>query len=113
MKDSNIQIQVKLDEQNIPEKIFWQASDTGMKSFQEAKCLALSIWDEKENGTLKIDLWNKEMQVHEMKRFVIETLSGLADTIRKATNDEVMAIDMENLCKSLSQRLQQEMKDNQ
>lgn len=110
MKISNIQIQIKLDDNDIPEEIQWQATDGPDQQAQLAKAFALSIWDNSGEGTLKIDLWNKQMDVLEMKRFVIETISGLADTIRRATADELMAMDMENLSKSLGIRLDQEVK---
>lgn len=110
MKNSEINILIDLDEQHIPEKIQWQATDSPVDGFTEVKAMALALWDDTEKGTLKIDLWTKEMEVHEMKRFFIETISGMADTIRKATYDEVMAIDMENLCKNLTTRLEQEIK---
>lgn len=109
MKKSEIKIEVDLDEQNVPERLFWEASESP-ESGSEIKALALSLWDGKGEGTLKIDLWTKEMEVTEMKRFFIETISGMADTIRNATQDELMAMDMQNLCDSLSRRLEQEMK---
>ncbi len=113
MKQSSIHIKVGLDEQNVPDKIMWEADDSPLPEAQEAKAFTLAIWDGSESGTLKIDLWNKQMEVHEMKQFIIETISGLADTIRKATEDQVMAMDMENLCKSLSKRLEEELKAQQ
>jgi gliding motility-associated protein GldC len=111
MKKSNIHIEVQLDDQNIPEVIQWSATDNPtQQGVAEVKAFTIGIWDGVEQGTLKIDLWNKQMEVPEMKRFVIETISGLADTIRRATSDELMAMDIENLCRSLSQRLEKELK---
>lgn len=109
MKKSEIHIEVTLDEQNIPEKIHWQATDAPSDAKSEIKAMNIALWDESEQGTLKIDLWNKEMQIHEMKRFIIENISGMAATIRNATADEVMATEIENLCKSLSDRLETEI----
>ncbi len=110
MKKSHINIEVNLDNQNVPEKINWEANDSPTGGKSEAKALSLAIWDMQERGTLKIDLWNKDMEVHEMKQFVIETISGMADTIRKATSDEVMAMEIDNLCESLGKRLEEELK---
>ena len=110
MKKSKIAVEVNLDSQNIPEKIQWHADDAPVEGFQEAKAFTMAVWDPKDRGTLKIDLWNKEMEVHEMKQFIIETISGLADTLRRATSDEVMAMDLENMCKDFSQRLKEEIK---
>jgi gliding motility-associated protein GldC len=112
MRNSEINIEILLDNQNVPEKIRWEATDSPAEGMQEVKAMALAFWDNVSKGTLKIDLWTKDMEVHEMKRFFIETLSGMADTVRTATADEIMAMDMENLCKSLSKRLEQELQMN-
>jgi gliding motility-associated protein GldC len=110
MKKSKINIEVTLDDQNVPELIEWQATDTPAIGFHPVKAMTLALWDDREKGTLKIDLWTKDMEVHEMKRFFIETISGMADSIRNATFDEIMAIEMENLCQQLSARLEQELR---
>ena len=49
----------------------------------------MSIWDPKENTSLRIDLWTKEMLVDDMKRFFYENFMTMADTYQRATNDEV------------------------
>jgi gliding motility-associated protein GldC len=110
MRKSIIEIEVTLDADNVPEKLAWKAEDGFKNEPQDAKAMALALWDEKQKGTVKIDLWTKDMEVHEMKRFFIETLSGMADTIRNATQDEVMAMDMENLAKDLGKRLEKELR---
>ncbi|GAB4397360.1 MAG: hypothetical protein OHK0053_13620 [Microscillaceae bacterium] len=111
MKTSEIKIKITLDEAKIPEKIEWEADDLNEVQTLEAKAMSLSFWDAREPGTLKIDLWNKEMEVPEMKRFIIEVLTGLADMARRATDDEIMAMDIDHLCQSLSRRLEQEFKN--
>ena len=110
MRNSEINIAVSLDGENIPERLRWMADDSPAEGWQEAKAVALAIWDGMAQGTLKIDLWTKEMEVREMKRFAIEIMAGIADTMRRATSDELMALDIDNLCKSLSERLEQEIK---
>ena len=42
------------------------SSDSGRKP---AKATMVSIWDPKDNTTLRIDLWTKDMLVDDMKRF--------------------------------------------
>jgi gliding motility-associated protein GldC len=110
MKKSEINIRINLDNQNVPETIQWQATDSPAKGWNAVKAMALGLWDDKEKGTLKIDLWTKDMEVYDMKKFAIEIISGLADTMRTATYDEVMAIEMENLCRELTARLEQELR---
>lgn len=110
MKTSEIHIKVGLDEQNVPETIQWEADDSPAVGLQPVKAMTLALWDDVQKGTLKIDLWTKDMEVHEMKRFFIETMSGMADTLRRATSDEIMAYQIEELCKSLGDRLEKELK---
>lgn len=111
MKKSEILIAVTLDNQNIPESIQWQAES--QEALQPVKAFTLALWDDSQKGTLKIDLWTKEMEVYEMKRFFIETIAGMADTIRNATQDDVMAMEMDALCRDLSARLEREIKQAQ
>lgn len=111
MKKSNISISIDLDEQNIPEKINWKADDSPSEDWTESKAMALGFWGENsQNGTLKIDLWTKSMEVHEMKQFAIELMSGMAQTVKDATDDNVFASEIEFLCQSLGKRLEEELK---
>jgi gliding motility-associated protein GldC len=85
---SEIKFKVKLDNEKIPETIFWSASDSGMDGEKECRATMMSIWDPKENTTLRIDLWTKDMLVDDMKRFFYENFSSMADTYQRATNDD-------------------------
>ena len=44
MKETEITIKVKLDDNNIPEQISWSAPDGGLKD-QLSKAILLSFWD--------------------------------------------------------------------
>lgn len=105
-KTSNITIQVGLDENNIPEELHWEASETGEKA-AEAKAILMSIWDEKAKETLRIDLWTKEMRVDEMKHFFHQTLVSMADTLERATSEDKMAADMRDFCHHFAEKLLQ------
>ena len=105
-KTSNINIQVGLDENNIPEQLRWEASDTGEKA-AEAKAILMSIWDEKTKETLRIDLWTKDMRVDEMKHFFHQTLVSMADTLERATSEDKMAADMRDFCHHFAKKLLQ------
>ncbi|MCC6383735.1 MAG: gliding motility protein GldC [Bacteroidia bacterium] len=88
MKKSEIKIIVDLDENNHPEKIHWQAEGAGKDGLNPCKSMMLSLWDTPEEGTLRIDLWTKEMLVSDMQRFVYETMLSMANTYEKATDDK-------------------------
>ena len=110
MKKSAINFSVELDNENVPEKIYWDATDNPNEGLSDTRAIAISLWDHYHNSTLKIDLWTKDMEVVDMKRFIIEIMSGLADTALGATNDQNMANDIENTCRVLSKRLDEEIK---
>ena len=51
----------------------------------------VALWDAKENNTLRIDLWTKDMMVDEMKKFYHQNVITLTDTYIRATGDEATA----------------------
>ena len=87
---SEITLRVGLDENRIPESLNWSA---------------LSVWDSKNQESLKIDLWTKDMPVDEMKTFFHQTLVSLSDTFLKATQDEKMTATMKDFCEYFAENL--------
>jgi gliding motility-associated protein GldC len=112
MKKSDIHFTIELDAQQVPEKIFWDATDNPNEGLGDTRAIAVSIWDHYHRGTLKIDLWTKEMEVPDMKRFIIEIISGLGDTALTATGDQKIARDIDALCASLTKHVDDEIKEN-
>jgi len=101
---SEITLKVELDENRVPEKLTWSAEDGGINS-EEAKAMLLSVWDSKNQESLKIDLWTKDMPVDEMKVFFHQTLVSLSDTFMKATQDEKMTATMKEFCAYFAEKL--------
>lgn len=112
MRKSDIKFLIELDQQNIPEKISWEATDNPTGKREETKAVSLSIWDPYQKNTLRIDLWTKDMVVEDMKQFVVESISGMAEMIKNATNDEFMSGEMKELCKKLVKHIDEEQKKN-
>lgn len=102
---SDININVELDENRVPEKLKWTAADGGVEN-EEAKAILLSIWDPKHKETLRIDLWTKDMPVDEMKIFFHQTLTAMADTFNRATKDEKMTATMKEFCDYFAEKLE-------
>lgn len=102
---SKIAIDVSLDENKVPEKLHWTAADGGIEN-EETKALLLSVWDSKAKEALRIDLWTKDMPVDEMKIFFHQTLSAMADTFYRATNDEKMTETMKDFCDYFAEKLE-------
>ena len=94
---SEIKIKVGLDENRIPEELFWSADDGNIDNM-EAKAAFLSMWDGINKDTYKINLWTKEMPMNEMKQFFHQTLLSMADSFEMATGDERMGATMRDFC---------------
>lgn len=54
---------------------------------------------------MKLDLWTNEMKVGEMKRFIIQSIGGLGETLVNATQDEQMFQEITELCTRLAEIL--------
>lgn len=102
---SEITLRVGLDENRVPEKLNWSAQEGGIEN-EEAKAMLLSVWDSKNQESLKIDLWTKDMPVDEMKTFFHQTLVSLSETFLKATQDEKMTATMKDFCDYFAEKLE-------
>ncbi|WP_027001807.1 gliding motility protein GldC [Hugenholtzia roseola] len=106
MKQSEIRFHVELDQESIPDKIFWRATDAPFEGQAEAKAIMISVWDVKEQNTLRLDLWTKDMLIDDMKIFCLESLLGLTTTMAQATQDEFIVAQMKNACDNIRNYLE-------
>lgn len=102
--NSKIEINVILDDNRVPEKLSWSATDSGILD-AEAKAILLSVWDNKAKEALRIDLWTKDMPVDEMNVFFHQTLVAMSDTFYRATQDEKMTATMKDFCDYFAEKL--------
>jgi gliding motility-associated protein GldC len=109
MKNSEIKFQVELDEKSLPKSITWNASDKEGEGLEATKSISLNVWDNLNHSTLRIDLWTEEMSVVEMKRFYIDILGGMAQTILNSTADEYMSEEIKELCDRLVLHINEEI----
>ena len=103
MKRSEIKFTVTLDENNLPEKIIWEASDANAQS--ECKAIMLSIWDAKEKGTMRVDLYTKDFYVEEMKQFFHQSLHLMGDTFKRATGEDAIVEDLRDYCNHFAEKM--------
>jgi len=103
MKQSEIKFTVTLDENNLPENIDWQATDANEKS--TSKAVMIALWDAKENNTLRIDLWTKDMMVDEMKIFYHQCLLSMADTFERATGEVEVSKEMRGFAQHFGEKM--------
>jgi gliding motility-associated protein GldC len=104
MKKSMIAFEIDLDQNNLPGKITWKASDSDNKE-NSTKAIAISLWDPIQSNTLKIDLWTKDMRIDEMDKFLLDTLGGLAQSVLTATGDSFISESINDLCIKLANHI--------
>jgi gliding motility-associated protein GldC len=101
-KETTINIQVGLDANQVPVEMHWQASDGGGEG--KCKALMLALWDEKDENTMRIDLWNKEMTVYDMQRFFHQSLLTMSETYERATSQKEIAAEMRAFAKKFAEK---------
>jgi gliding motility-associated protein GldC len=111
-KVSYIKITVQLDDNRVPEKIEWEATESGSPGVKEAKSFLLSLWDKNENSTLGIDLWTKEMLLDDMNIHYHQVFLKMADTYKRATKNGEVAEMVRNFAAEFSKKLELEKKIN-
>ena len=105
LHNSEIKINVSLDENRVPEKLHWTARDGGVEN-EESKAVMLSVWDSKAKESMRIDLWTKDMPVDEMKIFFHQTLVSMSETFERATGDKKMTDTMKDFCYYFAEKLE-------
>ena len=95
MAESTIKLNIELDKNKIPEKIYWEASEMGEKKTKTDSFL-LAVWENESKSTLKIDLWTKEMLADDMKKFIHQTMLSISDTLKRSIGEEKASEELEN-----------------
>ena len=103
-KKSDIIISISLNEEKHPVAIQWQAEDSGTEGVRNSKAIMLSLFDQKDHTTMRIDLWTMEMMVEEMQLFFYETMASMADTYERATNDKDLSGEMRTFAKNFGMK---------
>ncbi|MBK8570576.1 MAG: gliding motility protein GldC [Nitrosomonadales bacterium] len=103
MTKSEIKFTVTLDDNMVAEKIDWSASDA--KEHNTSKGVMISVWDAKENNTMRIDFWTKDMMVDEMCQFYHQTFLSMADTFERATGEMEAAKSMRNFAQQFGEKV--------
>jgi gliding motility-associated protein GldC len=91
MTESNININVMLDAEKVPQQITWSASESSADTTQNAKAMILALWDGAEKTAMRIDLWTKDMMTDEMADFYYQIFVTMADTFQKSTRQKELA----------------------
>jgi gliding motility-associated protein GldC len=104
MKNSEIKFNITLDEERIPQTINWEATDSGIEGVKDCRATMIAVWDTREKTTMRIDLWTKDMLVDDMKRFFYENLVTMADTYKRATQENELAEDLKKFADEFAKK---------
>jgi gliding motility-associated protein GldC len=104
MNQSTIKIDVLLDPNKVPEQINWVASDSNAEMVQKAKAMCIAFWDGADKTAMRIDLWTKDMMVDEMADFYYQMLMSMADTFKRATQQQEISDDMKIFAKNFFEK---------
>jgi gliding motility-associated protein GldC len=104
MNQSTIKIDVLLDPNKVPEQISWVASDSNAEMVQKAKAMCIAFWDGADKTAMRIDLWTKDMMVDEMADFYYQMLMSMADTFKRATQQQEISDDMKTFAKNFFEK---------
>lgn len=102
-KKAQITFDVELDENNIPEKLGWHASDSDDRGVSDAAFI--TIWDKNEKNTLRIDLWTKDMTVDDMKIYLHQVILSMSETFERATGEKAIANDVKEFGLQLGKKM--------
>ena len=97
-RKAKIDIEIGLNENNIPELMLWSATDT-QNNQNSAKAFLLSFWDAETKNSFNIDLWTKDMTVEEMKFFIFQNLLKMSSILHRSTGDEELVQVMKDFSK--------------
>ena len=107
MNKSTITIDIMLDPDKIPEQINWHATDSNAAMSQKAKAMCIAFWDGADKSAMRIDLWTKDMMVDEMGDFYYQMLMTMADTFKRATQNEELSNEMKTFAKVFIKKFQE------
>ncbi len=110
MRHSEINFKVHLDENRVPEKIFWDATENPNEGINETLAINLNIWDQYHKGLLGINLWTKDMSTDEMKHFAVDIIGNLRQMIADSTGDEKIILYLEEAGRKITKHLEEESK---
>ncbi len=104
MTNSTITIDVQLDKDKVPQQINWKADGSNANDPQKAKAMMVAFWDAVDKSALRIDLWTKEMMVDEMADFYYQVFITMADTFKRATNNDALVSDIKSFAKDFHKK---------
>lgn len=90
-RTAEIRLLVELDDDDLPMRIEWQASEGRGEGPASCQSLMLSLWDSSNKTTAAIDLWTKDTTIDDMNLYFYQVIHKMADTYLRATKNRDIA----------------------
>ncbi len=91
LRTAEIKLTVDLDDDDLPTRIVWQASEGQENGPVSCQSMMLSVWDSDNKTTAAIDLWIKDTTIDDMNLYFYQVIHKMADTYLRATKNADMA----------------------
>ena len=92
-----LKFEIELDENNLPENIRMVGSQLD-KDEINLKALMIAAWDAQKKETLRVDIWTKDMPVHDMFILYHQNMMGMATSLDKSTGEGKLAEALRDYC---------------
>ena len=90
-RTAEITLTVNLDNDTLPTRIKWQASEALTDEPTLCQSMMLSLWDSNNKTTVAIDLWTKDTTIEDMNLYFYQVFHKMADTYLRATKNTEVA----------------------
>ena len=88
---AEIKLTVELDNEDLPTRIEWEATEARSEGKMPCQSMMLSLWDSEKKTTAAIDLWTKDTTVEDMNLYFYQTIHRMAETYLRATKNTDVA----------------------
>ncbi len=112
-KVSNIGFQIELDENRVPVKIKWEATDAGFEGKKECSSMMIALWDTSEKVTFGLDLWTKDMLVYDLNKHFHQIFLKMADTYLRATKNSEISDMINNFSAEFLEKINAEVQSEE
>lgn len=88
---AEIKLFVELDDDRLPTRIEWEATEARDKGPTRCDSVMLSLWDGQNKTVATIDLWTRDTTIADINLHFYQTFHKMADTYLRATKNADMA----------------------
>lgn len=90
-RTAEIRLSVELDDDDLPTRIRWEATDAADDGPVPCQSMMLSLWDRETRTTSAIDLWTTDATIEDMSLYFYQVFHKMADTYLRATRNAEIA----------------------